>query len=284
MPLVVRQFFCPQATVWGEVACSRQLIYEHKSPQMKIRNLYYYALLLALVLNACAKKDNDPTPITNTTASANATKVLPLGASRVEGARPDYESYRYELWKLFVDNNKDVDFIGILKDAASYPAYKNLSFDTDHEGRGGATSGQILEALNESISKLGSSPDIVLLSSPGGNDALQNLSFDQAVQNVNAIVDLLQKNNPQVTIIIEQSAPPLSTANPAITTYLGQMNTEVNKIATAKTTSSSKIMIVDMATGFGDAMLADDVHYNEAGAQFIASRYYSVLKDLVRTK
>ena len=32
--------------------------------------------------------------------STSKNKILPLGASRVEGARPDFESYRYELWKL----------------------------------------------------------------------------------------------------------------------------------------------------------------------------------------
>ncbi len=36
-------------------------------------------------------------------------------------------------------------------------------------------------------------------------------------------------------------------------------------------------MFVDMATGFSDALLADEVHYNQAGAGFVADRYYPVL-------
>jgi lysophospholipase L1-like esterase len=32
-----------------------------------------------------------------------------------------------------------------------------------------------------------------------------------------------------------------------------------------------------MATGFTDGMLADDIHYNQAGAAFIAERYYDKL-------
>ena len=37
--------------------------------------------------------------------SDSINKILPLGASRVEGARPDYESFRYELWKDLVEND-----------------------------------------------------------------------------------------------------------------------------------------------------------------------------------
>ena len=41
------------------------------------------------------------------------------------------------------------------------------------------------------------------------------------------------------------------------------------------------VIVVDMYTGFTDSMLADDVHYNEIGAEFIASRYYSTLINLL---
>jgi hypothetical protein len=37
------------------------------------------------------------------------------------------------------------------------------------------------------------------------------------------------------------------------------------------------VIVVDMATGFTDIFLADEIHYNEAGAEFIANRYYEAL-------
>ena len=67
---------------------------------------------------------------------------MPLGASRVQGNRPEYESFRYELWKDLIDNDWTFDFIGTQTDEATYPIYNNLSFDLDHEGRGGWTSRQ----------------------------------------------------------------------------------------------------------------------------------------------
>ncbi|MEC8968871.1 MAG: hypothetical protein VX756_06960, partial [Bacteroidota bacterium] len=48
-------------------------------------------------------------------------------------------------------------------------------------------------------------------------------------------------------------------------------------ISSDQTTSTSSVILVDMFTGFTDAMLADDVHYNEIGAEFIATRYYNTL-------
>ncbi len=207
---------------------------------------------------------------------------MPLGASRVQGARPDFESYRYELWKRLVDGNHDFDYIGSREDDANYPDYANMMFDDDHEGRGGFTSGQILDGIEEWLDEAGT-PDIVLFSSPGGNDALQSLSFDQAVDNINSIIDILQDRNPDVTIIIEKLAPARSTEmTETLEAYFNQMIETVPSIAAEQTTSTSKVITVDMATGFIDEYFADPVHYNEEGAAFVADRYYEVLIDILK--
>ena len=36
-----------------------------------------------------------------------------------------------------------------------------------------------------------------------------------------------------------------------------------------------------MYTAFNDNLLADDVHYNEEGAKFIADKYFNILKNLL---
>jgi len=231
-----------------------------------------------MVFNSCNKDDNDinPKPKSN-----SINKILPLGASRIEGARPEYESFRYELWKDLIGNNWTFDFIGTQSDNASYASFNNNIFDIDHEGRGGWTSGQILEELNSWLSETGS-PDIVLLSSPGGNDALEGLPYEDAVENINSIIDILQTNNPSVTIVIEQMAPGRTDIMTSeLTSFFDQMQQEVLNIATNQSTSSSQVIAVDMFTGFDDGLLADDVHYNESGAEFIATRYYNVLENIL---
>ena len=126
------------------------------------------------------------------------------------------------------------------------------------------------------------SPDIVLFSSPGGNDILGGLPYDNAIANINSIIDLLQDNNPNVSILIEQLAPGRSdfmTTN--FITLFEQMKEDVLDIATTQTTSTSKVIAVNMYEGFNDDYLADDVHYNEAGADFIATRYYNALTNVL---
>jgi hypothetical protein len=53
-----------------------------------------------LIFKACSTNNETIPQPPNT----NINKILPLGASRVEGAKPLYESYRYELWKDLKEN------------------------------------------------------------------------------------------------------------------------------------------------------------------------------------
>jgi len=229
---------------------------------------------------ACSSVDSEPSP--EKTVSDSINTIMPLGASRVEGARPDYESYRYELWKDLIEDEWTFDFIGTMSDEANYPEYKSMSFDIDHEGRAGWTSGQILDGLTGWLNKTGA-PDIVLFSSPGGNDALQGLPYNVAVDNVNEIIDIIQAFNPNVTIIIEQLAPARSDAmTPELTSFFNQMALDVVSVAESQTTSTSQIIPVDMFTGFTDEYFADEVHYNEAGASIIAECYYDILINVLQ--
>ena len=245
---------------------------------MKMTSRLFLFLFGVLFLIAC----NEEEPVTPDPPSTSINKIMPLGASRVEGARPDFESYRYELWKLLVDGGWDFDYIGTMNDFSSYPEYLGFTFDMDHEGRGGWTSSEILDGIEDWLNQAGA-PDIVLFSSPGGNDGLQGLSYNQAINNINQIIDAIQAANPNVTIIIEQMAPAQSASMTGeLALFFEQIQQDVVTIATEQTTSTSAVLTVDMASGFGDSLLADDVHYNEAGARFIADRYYSVLTGVLQ--
>ena len=66
-----------------------------------------------------------------------------------------------------------------------------------------------------------------------------------------------------------------------LTNFWNQIQEEVLDIAENKTTINSQVIAIDMFTGFGDNFLADDVHYNEDGAEFISDRYYKTLINLL---
>ena len=101
------------------------------------------------------------------------------------------------------ENNWTFDFIGTQSDDACYPDFESNVFDIDHEGRGGWTSGEILNGLDDWLAQTGA---ILFTESPGGNIP-SGLSYSQAVSNINSIIDILQEDNPNITIIIEQMAP-----------------------------------------------------------------------------
>jgi lysophospholipase L1-like esterase len=239
--------------------------------------LFGILLCIAFIALSCNKEDEqEAKPI-----STSINKILPLGASRVAGNRPDYESFRYELWKDLEENGWTFDFIGTQSDEGDYPSFNSLDFDIDHEGIGGWTSAQILQALPNNLQETGA-PDFVLFSSPGGNDALLGLPFNEAIDNINSIIDVLQNANPNITIIIELMAPGHSNMmTPELTTYFEQLQQGVVTICEEQTSSNSSVVAVDMYTGFSDAYLADDVHYNVTGADFIAQRYYNLLATLL---
>lgn len=230
------------------------------------------AILSMLVLLGCERLNQD----------SSLNRILPLGASRVQGERPYFESYRYELWQLLVNDEWDFDFIGTLEDDANYPRHNGKRFDRDHEGRGGWTSTEIRYGLPYWVESEGA-PDIVLFSSPGGNDILRGEDYPSILENIVAIIDLLRAKNPNVTILMEQMAPGTVEfmEDEDLTDVFTQIRADVADIASNMTTANSKIIAIDMYTGFDDSMLADEVHYNEKGAEFIANRYYGELKELL---
>lgn len=244
-------------------------------------NNYFYKFLIAFVfltLLSCTKDD----AAENTEDAACKTvekgvKIMPLGASRVQGFSPFFESYRYELWKDLIDGGWEFDFVGTLDDFIIYAEYNGYCFDTDHEGRSGWKAAQIDDNIEQWLSET-DTPDIVLFSSPGANDILDGAEVEPVLAHINSIIDKIQKHNPNITIIIEQLAPAKSTyMTEELTAIFSQMETIITQIATEQTTATSKVIPVDMATGFSDDLLADDLHYNKAGAEFIAARYYDKL-------
>ncbi|MEK9614027.1 MAG: hypothetical protein VW080_08895 [Flavobacteriaceae bacterium] len=242
---------------------------------MKNHLLFFVGILMFIF---CDREEfSNPKP-----QSDSINKIMPLGASRVEGDSPEFESYRYELWKDLTDSGWIFDFIGTQSDGAYYPPYKGQNFDLDHEGRSGWTSEQILNEIEDWLNETGA-PDIVLFSSPGGNDALENRPFDEVIMNIIGIIEILQKVNPTITILIEQMAPAHSESmTPDLTAYHKRLLEEVLTIAANQSTAFSKVIAVDMFSEFEDRFLADAEHYNQLGAKFIASKYFNVLKNVLQ--
>ena len=247
------------------------------SYNMKITISKFQVLFFVLFALSACTSDDEKDISAECSPIEKGTKIMPLGASRVQGFPGLFESYRYELWKDLIDGGFEFDFVGNNEDLWEYASYKNYCFDNEHEGRGGWTAAQINDNIENWLTAVGD-VDIVLFSSPGGNDALDGADLEDIIANVNSIIDKIQAHNSNITIIIELLAPgKTSFMTEDYTLLFAQMKTVITQIASSHTTATSEVVVVDMATGFTDGMLADDIHYNQAGAAFIAERYYNAL-------
>ncbi len=238
---------------------------------MKTIATLFLAFICSFGLTSCDEKDD----CENLPTTASTIEILTLGDSRVEGATPEFESYRYELWKNLVTNNWDFDLIGSRLDAGSYEQLNGLCFDNEHEGTGGATTADNLDILqNVTFSQV---PEVALVGI-GGNDLTGGVPVETVTTNLGLIIDELRGLNPNIIIFVEQIAPGLSSfMTPELTTAFTDYNTEVAALADAKNTTDSPVISIDMAAGWSDDYMADDVHYNTSGAKIVADRYYAAM-------
>lgn len=185
-----------------------------------------------------------------------------------------YESYRYELWKKCVQNNFQIDFIGQQFDDGTYPNFMGVSFDRDHEGIGGIESEGVLNNIEEVLLQT-NDLDAVLLC-VGGNDLLGGDDPQTVIDNIALIIDEIQNRFPNIIIFLEQIAPGNNeTMTNDISLKLSEYNDLIYQTATAYSNQNTSVIAVDMNTNFTVNLLADDVHYNQDGAIFVAEQYFS---------
>lgn len=203
--------------------------------------------------------------------------ILTLGDSRVEGARPHFESYRFEFWKLMVENGWTVNMIGPLEDEARYPRVSGQRFDGDHAGVGGFRTSDVLEHLEEALEEI-ETPNVVLLGI-GGNDLLGSRTpVATVLSNLQEIIRMLQADSPNAVIFVEQIAPGVnSVMRRQYQARFDAFNLAVPDLASSLSTSTSRVIAVDMRVNWSETFLADEVHYNKAGARHIAEKYFEAM-------
>ncbi len=209
--------------------------------------------------------------------------ILPLGDSITRG---DYEaasangSWRYYLAGQLDAGGFDVDFVG----STTFPTYTRFSFDQDHDGHGGYTTGMLLsygetEPLKAWMAAYGP-PDVVLLMI-GTNDALLQVPLADRLQNLRGIVAQLRAKSPNVRILVAKIIPTADSARNA--QQIAPYNAALPALAAELSTAQSPIVVVDQYSGYDGAAdnVADGIHPARSGMQKIAARWYAALAPLL---
>lgn len=86
-----------------------------------------------------------------------------------------------------------------------------------------------------------------------------------------------------MTILIEVLAPDKTEDMTAeLTTFLDQLKTDFPNIANSQTSATSNVISIDISEGFNELFYAYDFHYNAQGADFVATKYYDVLSNILQ--
>ena len=86
------------------------------------------------------------------------------------------------------------------------------------------------------------SPRLILLTgSPGGNDALNGMSYDNAIDNIKSIINKLQNKNPNVTHV-EKMAPAKSFFVLIHCPTQWQLHVDIETIALENSTTTSQVI------------------------------------------
>lgn len=218
--------------------------------------------------------------------------ILPLGNSITNGTDV-YNSYRRSLWQLLYKAGYNFDMVGSWSLHHMGGAVPDPDFDMDHDGHSGWKASDVLNPpdwdrhrgnLKEWLEQY--KPDIVLMEL-GTNEVFQCVSTQEAMNNMETIIQLLRIKNPSVKILLAQIPPlgrqwapkKLCGTDTSYEQAVQLFNKAVVQFAQAKTTAASPVELVDQFTGIDPAMdMYDDIHPNTKGEMIMAQRWFDAVK------
>ena len=208
-------------------------------------------------------------------------KVMPIGDSITRGTGGN-NSYRQFLAEMLDEAGCKYDFVGSLRN--NDKGTPTVMFDWDHEGHGGWTTSDMLNAIDGFA--MAAQPDIVLIHL-GTNDVLKGLSPADAQANLSALIQSLRDINPSLKIVLAQiiagsAVRMVDDDMVSLVTGVPPMNSAIAAVAQSEDNGASPIRLVDMFSGYDDAaMNFDGIHPTPTGEEFMASRWFDELRPLL---
>jgi lysophospholipase L1-like esterase len=211
-----------------------------------------------------------------TFSTTHLTRIMPLGDSITEGAQnPLTSTYRYYLWqKLLGAGINDVDFVGSRTQAQNDVNPPNWNLDQNHEGHSGWTADQIAAQAAGWAQTF--QPEIVILHI-GTNDLHNGQSVTSTVNEIEQIIDELRGVLPNVTVLLAQILPLVGHESD-----VSLLNQGIADLAAEMDSGNSRIILVDLNSGFTLNDMQDGIHPKPEVESAMADRLYAALAPLLQ--
>lgn len=120
-------------------------------------------------------------------------------------------------------------------------------------------------------------PDAVLAHF-GGADLLQNMPLDGVMQGFELALQQARQVNPQVRFLLAQHTPMSSAGCNDCEHTVPELNQRIASWATQRSTATSPVIPIDLATGVDPATdTSDGVHLNMSGSAKVADRFFAAI-------
>jgi acyl-CoA thioesterase I len=237
----------------------------NQSPRKKLQRLLPLSLIIAALTALYAHR---------TFAASPVVRIMPLGDS-ITQSNKDHNSYRRPLWQMLKSAGYNVDFVG--SQHTNYQgAPPNPDFDVDNEGHWGWRVDEVLAQLDGWVKV--AQPDIVLVHL-GTNNIAQFRDMKSTVNDLDALIKVLRRNNPRVKIVMAEIIPLWGKEK-----LCQELNAQILLLSQRLSTAQSPIRVVDQFTGFQpepNKDTFDGAHPNESGEKKMATRWFEKLNPLL---
>lgn len=220
--------------------------------------------------------------------NGDACKILPFGDSITFGMGSEsagHGGYRVHLFELAVGDNRNITFVGSStaqdNGGPSGPEMvAGLPFPRANEGHSGWRISTGVNPINDRVPSpaLDDDPHIILLHI-GTNDATMDSGATMA-SNLATLMDNIIMHAPDALLVVAQIVPfPMSDFGADANARVDAYNALIPDLVQERSASGNHVILADLNTGYDNADFADPVHPNKAGYDFMAERWYEVIKD-----
>jgi lysophospholipase L1-like esterase len=242
-------------------------------------------------------------PGTSNTPPPPAASASSLGLDKLRIVAVGDSITQSTCWRALLWQHLNQDFPSRFDFVGSHPGADCMPADYDRDSEGYATSlvtevvagvtnrrtcTPACPSLDDLKQRFAAAPADVALLHYGTNDVWNGIATESIVNAYTAVVGALRDANPKIVVLVAQIIPmnvtDLTCANctcAGCVTAVPELNARIVTWASANSTSTSPIRVVDQYTGY-DAVQnnREGVHPNPSGEAKIADKWYAALAPL----